>query len=805
MLVLLIGISGIAFYWTFYRPLPDYNASVQLPGLNDEVRIHWDTFGVPHIYASRKTDLYRAVGYVHAQDRLWQMTLTQMAAEGRLAEFLGKELLPFDKLQRTIGFWRVAQKLEAQLTDSTRQWLQAYAGGVNAYVDDNPKSLPIQFAMAGIDPIPWTITHTLALSRLMAWELNIPWKAELSYSLLRQKLTDQQYRQLFPNEKLYAGTKELSPKRNYADVLLPLIKNQKKMNSLMQVQGSLTGSNAWAVDGSKSGTGFPLLAGDPHLGLNMPGKWYELHLNLNGKNLSGATIAGAPVVILGQNDSLAWSLTNIMLDDTDFFEEAVNPANSRQYVLDTLAGEPLYEEFAIQREIIKIKNADDTTFTRRVSKHGPVISDVYHEQDLVDDRVITMQWSGLDATNEIEAIDAMGWAQSLSEFQQALNNFKVPGQNVIYADKAGNIAQFTAGNIPVRAPNPLLIRKGWKPELDWQGYIPFAELPKTINPGQGWVANANNPTVSSDYPNYITAYWHADYRYRRIRQYLNRSQPTGIQAFQVMQNDTYSAFAEEMTGHVLPILVDNESEHEHFEIAVSYLQNWDYTYTPSETAASIMDVFIHNLSKNILQDEMGEDTYDAFLNFSGLPVRVITRFMQDGSSFFDDIDTPERENLQDQVIASMKDALQYLIETQGTDPIEWRWELLHTLTLEAPVFSEAADSGKAPAALKLIVDNILNKGPFSAGGHAQSINNGEYSWNDPYDMVLGPSIRRIVDFSDLSSTLSIMPTGQSGNPLSEYYGDQTESWLNGEYKFFYQDSSFFNENQYSTMKLTPGN
>ncbi len=806
LLVLIMGVTAIAVYWTFYRPLPDYDSTNSLPGLNNSVEIHWDTFGVPHIYASDKKDLYRAAGYVHAQDRLWQMTLSQLAAEGRFAEFLGKELLPYDQLQRTIGFWRVAKKIEQQLSDSTLALIQAYADGVNSYVENHPKSLPIQFALADMEPIPWTVTHTIALSRLMAWDLNIPWKAEISYSLARQKLSNNQYRQLFPNEKLYAGSPETdSLNKNYAGALLPLIKKQQELNELMNKEGSLKGSNAWAISGSKSDTGYPILAGDPHLGLNMPGNWYEIHYNLNGENLSGATLAGAPVIILGQNDSLAWSLTNVMLDDTDFYEEALNPENSNQYVLDTLAGETLYEEFTIQREVIKIKNDDDTTFTRRVSKHGPVISDIYHEQSLIDDRVITMKWTGLDVTNEMEALENMGWSQSFDEFRQAIRTFRVPAQNIIYADKTGNIAQFAAANVPIRNPNPLIIREGWDPDQDWQGYIPFDNLPKTINPEQGWVANANNAIVSDDYPNYITAYWHGDYRYQRIRQYLNRNEPLNKQLFQLMQNDTYSTLAEEVTTYILPVLESHESENELFDTAISYLRNWDFTYSPSETAASIMDVFLLELTRNVLEDELGPDVYDAFINYSGQPVRVITRLLRDGSSLFDNINTEQTETMRIQIIAGMEEALEYLVEARGPEPIEWRWEQIHTLTLKAPLFGEAAENESAPVALKLIVDNILNKGPFPAGGHSHSINNGEYRWTNPYDMVLGPSIRRIVDFSDLSSTLSILPTGQSGNPLSQYYGDQTESWLNGEYKFFYQDSAFFNESQYKSMRLVPSN
>jgi penicillin amidase len=252
-------------------------------------------------------------------------------------------------------------------------------------------------------------------------------------------------------------------------------------------------------------------------------------------------------------------------------------------------------------------------------------------------------------------------------------------------------------------------------------------------------------------------------------------------------------------------LKENVSEDDNFETVVSYLRNWDYSYDPSETAASIMDVFILNMSRNVLQDEMGPDTYRAFIEFSGQPVRILVRFMRDGSTFFDNVDTEERETMEEQVITSMKEALSWLIENQGAEPIEWRWELLHTLILESPLFSEAAKSDNAPKALQLVTNNILEKGPFPIGGHAQSLNNGEYLWNEPYAMVLGPSIRRIIDLSDTGTTLSILPTGQSGNPISEYYGDQTESWLNGEYKFFYQDSTLFDEAQLQTMKLLPPN
>ncbi len=803
--ILLIGLAGLAFYWTFYIPLPDYHTTLTLPKLQNKVDVHWDTYGVPHIYAASEYDLYHTIGYVHAQDRLWQMTLTQMAAEGRLAEFLGKDALPYDQLQRTIGFWRIAKKLEAGLSDDARYILQAYADGVNAYTEAHPRALPVEFSLVGMDPIPWSVTHSLALARLMAWELNIAWKTELNYTFLHQILPTNQIRELFPENKLWvkADSEPDSLNPGYSEMLLPLLKRSEELRSFLGTQGSHTGSNAWAVNASRTSTDYPLLAGDPHLGLNMPGKWYEVHLNLRGRNLSGATLPGAPVLVLGQNDHLAWSLTNIMLDDTDFYEELVNPDNSGQYVLDSLAGEAVYENFDIQREVIKIRGASDTTFTRRLTKHGPVISDVYPDQKSVNGRLITMQWTGFETSNEVEALLGMNWARSIEEFREASSRFKVPGQNIIYADRDGNIARFTAANVPIRTGNPILLRQGWVSEQDWNGYIDFENLPHQVNPEKGWVANANNPIAPPDYPYYLSVYWESDSRYERIRQYLSQNEIMTAPIFQVMQNDSYSDFAQKITSFILPVLKATESQE--FSTVISYLENWDYMYETSETAASIMDVFLLTLSKNIFEDEMGPDIYESFVAFNAQPIRAILRFVQDGSTFFDDVSTPATETEDEIIRESMRQALAFLNDNFGGEPFEWRWEQLHTLTLKPALFADAAEAPDAPAALKLIVNNLLSKGPYPVKGHNMSLNNGEYLWNDPYEMILGPSIRRIVDLSDMSKTLSILPTGQSGNPLSQYYGDQTDSWLNGQYKFLYQDSSFFSENPYTTMTLLPEN
>jgi len=801
VLILLIGIGALGVYWTFYRTLPDYRQTVTLETLEQPVDIHWDQYGVPHIYAENLRDLYHAIGYVHAQDRLWQMTLTQLASEGRLAEFFGKELVSIDIFQRTIGFWDIARELERQLPDSTRRLLQAYADGVNEYVSIHDGSLPPQFSLADIQPVKWTVTHSLALARLMAWELNIAWKNELSLAVLQNKLTGRQMNELFPEKDILSLLPDRPETGLSEKPLFSLLEQDQKLKKLLGMEGYRPGSNAWAVDASKTGTGYPLLAGDPHLGLNMPGKWYEVHLHVDGRNLSGATLAGAPLVILGQNDVLAWSLTNVMTDDTDFYIEALNPANHNQYILDTLAGEPLFENFEREKQVIKIKNEADTVMVRSLTKHGPVISEIYPDTALVGDRVITMKWTGHERSNELQALMEVNWAQSFEQFREALPHFRVPGQNITYADTAGNIALYSLAAVPIRSGNPLFFRRGWKPDDDWQGYVPFDRLPKIVNPAGGWVGNANNPVQPDEYSYYISAYWEPDSRYNRLRQFLTRNEQLTPQAFQAMQMDTYSDYAEQLTGVILPILKGADKD---YNTVISYLENWDYRYELSETAASIMDAFVIRLSKNTFEDEFGSEVYSNFLRFNGLPARILLRFMKENSTFFDNIDTESTETRADIVTTSMDDTIRYFTDELGEEPFEWRWETIHTLTLESPLFSEAAKSEDAGMALKLIVNNILNKGPYPVRGNKMSLNNGEYRWTDPFNMVLGPSIRRIVDFSDMSKTLSITPTGQSGNPLSQYYGDQTENWLNGQYKFVYQDSTLFDEIQYRTTRLVPG-
>ncbi|MEX0894985.1 MAG: penicillin acylase family protein [Balneolaceae bacterium] len=805
ILLLLIGFTALAVYWTFYKPLPDYTATLHLEGLQQPVDIHWDPYGVPHIYAQNEQDLYFSVGYVHAQDRLWQLTFKQLAAEGRFAEFLGEDLIEFDKYQRTLGFWDTARKIEEEAPPEIQRILQAYSDGINRYVENNRNNLPIEFTLLDIEPIPWTPTHSYALSRLMAWEMNVSWWSELAFAYLGATLPENVMQELYPSySDIYPTTMNDEQSRQFVESLMPMIETEFDLRQIYQRKGNSVGSNAWAIDGSRTSTGLPLLAGDPHMGLDMPGNWYEVHLNLNGKNLSGGTLTGSPVVVVGQNDEIAWSLTNMMADDTDFFIEQIDPNDRSRYVVDSLNGEAMYQPINWRDEILRIKDSDDQLYRIRNTRHGPVISDIYPNESILGNRSVTMKWTGHQVSHETWALYQINWAESLQEFQHALSQYETPGQNFIYADLSGNIALFSAAKLPVREYHPLLFRNGWDPSYDWHGWIPFEDMPRTVNPPSGWVGNANNKLHTDSYPYYIATFWEPPSRIERIVEYMTENDTLDVEIFQQMQTDNYSIHAREITDIILPVLRRSREEYDFSQI-IPYLENWDFRYSLNSTAASLIDAFFIELSRNTLLDELGEDAYRNFIRKENVPVQTLSRLLQENSFLFNHIETEETEIRNDIIRQSMQEAVQWLTDRFGEEPFQWRWENLHSITFRPPLFAEASQDPEATVLLKMIVNNLMSKGPYSVPGHNMTLNKGQYDWQDPFDMILGPSIRRIVDFSSLNRTFSVIPTGQSGNPISDFFGDQTELWLNGQYRYLYQDSTFFREVSYKTLQLLPEN
>ncbi len=801
--LLFIGVAGLAFYWTFYKPLPSYNTELNLPGLELPVDVHWDPYGTPHVYAESKEDLYYTIGYIHAQERLWQLTLSQLAAEGRFAEFLGEELVPVDIHQRTLGFWHISKAIEAEAPEHLLNLLQKYSDGINHFIENNRRNLPVEFTLLGVEPIKWTPAHSIAVSRLMAWDQNMHWMSELTYAYLAENLDPVLLRQLIPvyDDSFPVMLSENQPSGS-AEMVMPFLRTELDVRSALSKNGSPFGSNAWAVNGSKTESGLPILAGDPHMGLSIPGFWYELFVDTPDLRMAGATIPGAPFFVLGQNSQFAWSMTNIMADDTDFFLESVHSSNSNEYVVDSLSSPVQTLQFEERREIIRVKGANEKLHVVRSTKNGPVISDIHPSQELIGDHVVTLRWKGQDVSQEMWALYQMNHSQSMSEFRNAVEQFHSPGMNFIYADRDDNIAIFTGASLPLREHNPLTFRHGWDPSYQWNGTIPFNELPHVVNPELGFVAHANNKMHTENYPHYISTFWEPPSRIQRIEQLLQLQDTLTTEQMQSMQFDVFSQHAADITDLILPILRSGPNS-EQFSVALSYLENWTHEYEPASTAATIFDLFFMNLARNVLLDEMGEEAYNNFIQLEHLPVMVISRMLIDDSSFFNVVTTGDIESRSDIVRRAMAETLEQLENKYGPESVEWRWENVHSLTLKPPLLGEASENPDAPALFRTIVNNLFNKGPYGVRGHGMSINKGQYSWHRPFEMDLGASIRRIVDFSTPERSLTVLPTGQSGNPLSANYGDQTSLWLEGRYRFLYQDSTFFQQTSYQTMRLYP--
>lgn len=780
LLIFVLGLVILAWYVTVAHPRPDVEGDVRLAGVQETIRIHWDAYGVPHIEASGEEDLYFAVGYVHARDRLWQLTLNQLILEGRFAEFFGEEALPLDRFSRTMGFYRTAKAIELETSPEQMRNLQAYSRGVNAFVAAAGNKLPIEFSLTGIRPWEWTPAHTLGVTRLMGWNLTTGWWSKAVLGVLQDRLPPEEWARLVPEWPAGAPSSEDS-------VAAAFFEAETAYRQVLNRRGTGVGSNAWVVAGTRTASGLPLLAGDPHLGLDMPGFWYEAHLMMGGRNMSGATIPGAPYVVLGQNDRLAWSFTSLMADNADFFRILTDPADPGRYVVDSLDGAARHKPFTVIREMIAIKGGAKEAFEVKWTDFGPVINGIHEPAGYIGAAPVALRWTGHDISHEAEALYRINRAGSVREFQDALSHFGVTGLNMLYADVEGNIGLFTIGHIPIRR-DPLRFRNSWDPADRWQGLIPTAELPRILNPPSGFISNANNPPLDG-YPNYLTTFWEPESRQRRIIDALAGRTGLTPDDMQALQVDVVSTLARELTPLILPAL--QASADSTVKVAIPYLLNWNYRYDRSATAASLFDMTFLNLSEQVFRPLVGDEGYDAMIRLQNLPIRLLSARLARG-------EVPDSL-----IVGAMSQAVRDLTARFGPETSEWRWENLHAIRLDPPLFREAATADDAPAILRMMVNHVLSRGPYPVPGNTLTVNNGQYDWHAPFEMTLGASIRRVVDLSDLSRSRSVLPTGQSGNPLAPNFADQTHLWLSGKTRIFEHHSGIPASDGIRTLTLHP--
>lgn len=727
LIVLAVIIGFILFTGIRRGALPKYDGEIVVAGISSDVTVYRDERGMPHIYADNERDLYIAAGFVTAQERLWQMDLIRRATNGRLSEIFGKDYVQTDLFLRSLDMTTKSKMVISKEDPEIISCMQAYVDGVNAYINSAGKKLPPEFRILSYKPDPWKLEDFANIIGYMGWDLA---SGNLAYDLfnyqLVQKVGAEKASQLIPDWK--AGTSLVFPDFQLNEELVKetqkFISSMDKLNSIGVA--SFSGSNNWAVSGKRTETGKPILSNDMHLAFGSPGIWFQMHQVVPGKlNVTGVVVPGQPLVIAGHNEKIAWGMTNLSVDDIDLFAEKINPENENQYLFN---GE--WKNMVVKREIIKIKGGKQDTLILRFTQRGPIISGLRG----IKDAALSMRWSGYDTSDEIRSVYLLNRATGWDDFRIALSTFRSISQNFAYADVNGNIGLNTGGGIPIRKGSGTLIRDGETDEYDWKGYVPFEQLPFSFNPENGYVSSANNKTVDDKYPYFISTNFALPYRINRIRQMLDEKKVFGIEDFKRMLLDQHSDYAALLTPFILK-LNERRSELSKAESsALDFFHGWDYDMNAGLVAPSLFEFFRISFIKNLLADELGP-------LFNQLPNVTkdyyIYRILKTGpDEWVDNINTPEKEVLDDILIKSFKECVASLTKKYGEDQTKWKWGNIHKITIEHPLGTVAL--------LNRLFD--LNSDTYPIGGSNHTVS--PYGFGPNFKINHGASERHIFNTAD---------------------------------------------------------
>ena len=771
LLVTTVVISG--GFFLIRRNFPAINGTINVAGLQAPVEIYRDSWGIPHIYASNSHDLFFAQGYVHAQDRFWQMEFWRRIGSGRLSEVLGKTTLEQDRFIRTIGWHRTAAQEWEQLDDEVRAVLEAYAEGVNAYISTRRGRLGLEFTILGLtgvkfEPEPWSPLNTLTWAKVMAWDLGGNMDDELLRAHIAARLGTPAVSVLVP------------PYPDDYPVIVPHPLTGATLGTLPEAafdlhplgMGDDIGSNNWVIAGSRTETGMPLLANDPHLGIQMPSIWYEIGLHCDPVgpdcpyNVVGASFASSPGVIIGHNDHIAWGVTNLGPDVQDLFIERVNPENPNQYEY-----QGRWLDMEIVREEIKVAGEEEPVVVNvRLTRHGPIINDVAGgtEEDWTFGwQPLALSWTALQPGTLVRSILLLNRASNWEEFREALCYWDVPSQNFVYADVEGNIGYQAPGRIPIRAKgNGSTPVPGWTGEYEWVGYIPFDELPRAFNPPEGYIVTANNAVVKPDYPYFLSMDWAPGFRARRIVELIEADPSLSLNDIQAIQGDNSPIYAQD----VLPYLRTLSSNDARLADALDLLRTWDGRAVRDSAGAALFEAFRLHLIGLTFGDELGEQLLRRARGMAG--VALLDLLADEASPWFDDVSTPQVETRDEILLKALEEAVDELTEKLGRNMARWRWGDLHTATFENQSLGQSGIG---------LIEAIFNRGPVSVDGTLATVNNTGYNLNEPYVVSVASSYRQIIDLRDFTHSVSMHTTGQSGHPYHPHYDDMIDPWRNIEY------------------------
>jgi penicillin amidase len=831
--VILLVVSLVTAVALVRRPFPDTTGTLQLAALEGDVEVIRDANGIPQLYGDSADDLMRAQGFVHAQERFFEMDVRRHATAGRLAELFGRPALESDQYIRTLGWRRVAQQELALIKPETRAALDAYAEGVNAYLAErSPSRIAVEYTVlsaGGLDyrPEPWTALDSLAWLKAMAWDMRGNMSEEIERVLALAEHSAREVADLHPpypyeehapivrqgavvdgvfeQDATAAGTRKPQRPAYTATQRAALARLQRGLDRMPPLlgRGGGIGSNSWVVDGEHSATGAPLLANDPHLGVGLPGIWMQMGLHCRTVSdacpldVAGFTFSGVPGVVIGHNADIAWGFTNLGPDVTDLYLERVRGDEWRY--------DGQWRPLRTRIETIKVAGEEDVSLTVRSTRHGPLLSDVSDELADVGEEAraegvptpeagyaVALEWTALHPAPTADAILELNVAHDWDSFRAAAASFAVPAQNFLYADREGHIGYQTPGLVPIRKSgnDGLVPVAGWRPENDWTGeYVPFDGLPNLRDPEEGFIVTANQAVTGPDYPYHLTDDWDPGYRSQRINDVLAREGELSVGELLDLQLDSQHPLAATLT----PYLLDVELPRGYYSAGQRRLRDWDLEQDVDSAAAAYFNVVWANLLRLTFHDDLPEELWpdggDRWL-------AVVERLLREPSAtWWDDATTTEVETRDDVLVAALRDARDELTRRQARDPDEWSWGALHRLELRSRTLGE---SGLGP------VEWLVNRGPWEAAGGGATVNATGWDATVGYEVATAPSMRMVVSLGDLDESRWINLTGVSGHPFDAQYTDQTDLWAAGETLPWAFSRAAVDEAGEDTLTLSPG-
>jgi penicillin amidase len=792
-------LAGLYYLWT--RPLPVINGKLKLSGLRERVEIIRDKWGVPHITARNDEDAFFAQGFCHAQDRLWHMELNRRLASGRLSEIVGKDAVGTDQLLRVIGLRRAARRDWDDASEQTVAALNAYARGVNAFITTNRSKLPIEFTLLRCTPELWHPVDSLVWIKMVSWGQGLNWDAELLRAAILDRLGPERTAKLLGSD--IADTNPIVMNHTPIPGFDRLISELRGASEFLKISAPIGMSNNWVVDGTRTTTGKPLLANDPHLPIQLPSLWYEIHLAAPDWQAAGVSLPGVPLIVLGHNNDLAWGVTNAFVDAQDLYIERFDPRDSTRYRVNDS-----WESAQVIHEEIRVKGeAQPRPFDVTLTRHGPVMDTWLSSAAALNapsypqlsssanpqpeyNLKLSLKWTGHSPSRSIQAGLNLLRAKNWDEFRSAMRDWTDPALSFVYADRGGNIGYHLIGTVPIRkkgkgaTPVP-----GWTDDYEWTGIVPLDELPHSYNSPDHLYATANNPVVGSEYRHHLSLDTMNGFRARRILDLLQAGDKLTTADFARIQSDlhcipaeTFQKFTRAFGSAIMthPVLRGRGAT---ARDALDRLNAWDCNLTPDSVPATLYELTLHFSMQRLFRPWLGDLT-PTFIGqgFHSLLHRVNSAYVDRAYLIaLRILEQEEREWMRDEqgktigsvdiVAAALKDTLVYLETNVSFDMNKWQWGKLHRIA-----FKHALGSVKP-------LDLLLNRGPFPFGGDTSTVWQAEFVPRLPIsdESVVSASWRQIMDLSDWNNSLGVHPTGQSGHPASRHYADQMPLWLQGKH------------------------